>query len=112
MATLKKQIMRRIYLIWCVRQIFTPITLKLFILLGLSFQVGRYISLENIFVNMQSYSISGLYQFFASAFLNTELTVQATIFVGGILAIFLARDIFASKVKRGAFLLSSLKSHS
>jgi len=111
MAILKKQIMRRIYLIWCVRQVFTPVTLKLFILSGLIFQVGRYISLENIFVNIHSDSMAGLYYFFSSAFLNTELIVQVTIFVGSILAIFLARDIFARKVKRSSFLLSSLKSH-
>jgi len=78
-VNLTKRIMRRVYFVYLLRQLFSPLLVKLYIILALLWQASRYVSWSNVFENMSGkLELSNLYTFTSSAFINTEATVQLT----------------------------------
>ncbi|MBI3074960.1 MAG: hypothetical protein HYY92_01960 [Parcubacteria group bacterium] len=100
MSTLSKQVMRRVYFIWGVRQLVRPLFLKLAVLALLVWQVKEAVFVRQVFVNMADYKAEELFNFWSAAFLNTDLIVQTAILGIGILAILLVREV-VSKDERG-----------
>jgi len=86
---LKKKIMRRIYLTFFLRNVFNHLTVKLYMLTVFFGVSVSFVSFGSVFANMPRITdIGALYNFSASAFLNTEFVVQI-LFTGIVIAIFL-----------------------
>ncbi|MBI1998724.1 MAG: hypothetical protein HYS73_00090 [Parcubacteria group bacterium] len=97
MSTLSKQVMRRVYFIWGVRQLARPLFLKLAVLLALLWQVKEAVFVRQVFVNMANYKAEELFNFWSAAFLNTDLLVQTATLGIGVLAILLVRDVISRR---------------
>jgi len=72
---LKKRIMRRVYTVYVLRQLFNPAMYRVYLLVGLFGGIASFVSVSNIFANMPS-GFAELYNFSLYAFTNTELIVQ------------------------------------
>lgn len=103
MSDISKRVMRRVYIIWSVRQLARPLFLKLAVLGGLMWQVKEAVFIRQVFVNMANYQMEELFNFWSAAFLNTDLIVQTAILGIGILAILLVRDGFSRYAHEMAF---------
>lgn len=95
--------MRRVYIIWGVRQFASPLFLKLAVLVALMWQVKEAVFVRQVFVNMTNYKMEELFNFLSAAFLNTDLIVQTAILGIGILAILLVRDVISRYAREMAF---------
>jgi len=91
MASLKKQIMRRVYIIWFMRLALSPISLKIAAVFMLMWQFTAYVSVAQVFVNspISRGDLLESFYFLKSAFMNTEaITLMLMVgiaFVGGLL---------------------------
>lgn len=74
---LKNKIMRRIYIQFFIRKIFSPLLVKLYVMVSfLSFIVAN-ISVGNVVANSPSiFDVNSVYNFSLSAFINTEFIIQ------------------------------------
>ncbi|MDP3726609.1 MAG: hypothetical protein Q8R36_05445 [bacterium] len=99
MVDLTKKIMRRVYLIWFVRQIFNPVTVKAVVVVLLVRQVAVYVSVRDIIANWHpaEWGFSGNYTFLQSAFTQTDLMVQILTLGIVTVAALLARDVIMRK---------------
>ena len=95
MSTISKNVMRRVYFIWGVRQLASPLFLKLVVFVTLSWQLKEAVFVRQVFANMANYKAEELFNFWSAAFLNTDLIVQTATLGIGVLAILLVRDIVA-----------------
>lgn len=90
----KKRIMRRVYTIWALRQVFSPFVMKLLILLGIV-----KLSANLIFVRSVLHNAPGIlnpvanYHFFSGAFFHTNLTIKLLLISTLALSAWLLRDI-------------------
>lgn len=91
---LKKRVMRRIYLAYLMRKARHPMSLQLGALLGLGLILSFLISLKNVVANALSVQPSGLMNFFADAFLHTQIIVQVVAVAVIIIALAVAANIF------------------
>lgn len=93
--TLKKRVMRRVYVIYAIRQTLSPVALKAYVL-GVSF-VGllSLVSVGSVIANMPA-DIAGMSTYALYALSHTEFAVQ--IFVALVLAatLWLSKDIIRS----------------
>lgn len=90
----KKRIMRRVYTIWALRQIFSPFSMKLLILLGVMKQSANMIFVRSVLHNAPStLNPVANYQFFSSAFFHTNVTVKLLLISILALSFWLLRDI-------------------
>ncbi len=99
MADLTKKIMRRVYLVWFVRQIFNPVTVKAVVVLLLVRQIAIYVSVRDIIANWHptEWGFSGNYAFLQSAFIETDLMVQTFTLGIVIVSALLVRDVIIRK---------------
>ena len=101
---LKNNIMRRVYAVFILRKITSPFSLKLFMLSALLIASNFLVSVKNVLLNMPSWNrIDALYDFYAGAFLQTELAVQIVLFGTGVLFVLLLKDVLMSGSKKTAF---------
>ena len=92
-TNLSKSIMRRVYLVYFVRQLVSPLFLKFAVLAVFLWQIKEAVFVRQVFANMANYEATELLNFWSAAFMNTELIVQFTALGVGVLAILLFRDI-------------------
>jgi hypothetical protein len=90
----KKRIMRRVYAIWALRQIFSPFSMKLLILLGIVKQSANLIFVRSVLSNAPSpLDPMANFQFFSGAFFHTNLTIKLLLISTIALSFWLLRDI-------------------
>ena len=99
MSDVSKQVMRRVYFIWGVRQFANPLFLKIAVLAVFLLQVKEAVFVRQVFANMANYEISELFHFWSAAFLHTDIIVQVATLGIGILSVILARDIITAREK-------------
>ena len=92
--------MRRVYLIFALRQLTRPMALKTYVFGGIVIGVLSSVSLGAVISNTPSWSPGGLYRFYTAAFLNTDFIVQTLVVAAALSAMWLSRD-----VARGMFSL-------
>lgn len=105
---LQKSIMRRVYIIWGVRQLARPLFLKLVVLAVLLLQVKEAVFVRQVFANMANFEMAELFSFWSAAFLNTDLIVQSAILGVGILAVLLVHDFVAGREGNIALVKNSI----
>ncbi len=77
MSNLTKKIMRRVYVVWLLRQLLHPVGLRIIALVGIFWGLQSYISFRSVITNLSSTgNLLGGYSFWQSAFTHTELSVQ------------------------------------
>ncbi len=104
MRNLKKSVMRRIYVIWFLRQITSPLFLKTAAVALLLGKITSYVSLKDVVTNVPvSYGLVENYGFFQSALAHTELTTQLIMLTLGILCVWLARDIVSRSISQKVY---------
>jgi hypothetical protein len=74
---IKKRIMRRVYLIYTLRQLTHPVVIKTFLFFATIFAGSKLVSVTDIILNMRGLSdFKGFVNFSFSAFFHTDLFVQ------------------------------------
>ena len=92
---LTKRIMRRIYLIWSIRLLLHPTTLKVLIAALLVVRSMKYVSYTNVFANMPAlYDVSAGMQFVKAAMYNTHPMTLVLLSSVAWLAMWAAADMF------------------
>jgi len=99
MSDVSKNVMRRVYFIWGVRQLASPLFLKLVVFVTLSWQLKEAVFVRQVFANMANYEMTELFNFWSAAFLHTDIVVQVATLGIGILLSLLARDIIVTREK-------------
>ena len=99
MSSISKQVMRRVYIIWGVRQLASPLFLKIAVLTVFLWQVKEAVFVRQVFANMANYEMTELFNFWSAAFLHTDIVVQVATLGIGILLSLLARDIIVTREK-------------
>jgi hypothetical protein len=90
---LKKDIMRRIYVVWTLRMLTKPIVLKPVILFVLLWQTANLVSVGSVFRNAPALAnLSADFSFFRAAFFNTELTIQLLLLAALAMGAWLVKD--------------------
>lgn len=93
-SKLKKKIMRRVYTLYVMRQLLSPLALKVYTLVFLFAGTATLVSVSNVFKNMPQLSdVGGILYFSFSAFLNTEVLVQSLVIGMVVFLAMLARDV-------------------
>lgn len=86
--------MRRVYVVFFLRKVVRPFLVKMGSVAALALVATAFVSVQNVLGNMPSPAqFAAFGKFVLSAFLNTELTVQALSLVLAILAVFAIRDL-------------------
>jgi len=95
MTTIKRTIMRRVYLIWFFRKVFNMTTAKVGVVLLFAWQFMAQVSVLNVIANSPFVNgdFSGGVQFLQYAFLNTEALTLALLVGIGVFGALLARDL-------------------
>jgi len=97
MQKLKIQIMRRVYAIWMLRKVFSPFALKVYIAIVLGWQTAVRVHVAMVWNNApQMTEVQRSVSFFSAAFSQAELSLQLILLFGLALAVWLARDLFAT----------------
>ncbi len=96
--------MRRVYVIYTVRELTSPLSLKV-ITFGVCFLVvNSVVSLPQVFLNMPSVTdVSALSKFASSAFAHTDTAVKILTIAGAGLMVWAGRDVARTVSSRNAF---------
>lgn len=95
-SKLRKKIMRRVYALYVMRRLLSPLALKAYTLVLLFTGTAALVSVSNVFKNMpQLGDVGGILYFSLAAFLNTEVLVQMLVVGMVIFLAMLARDVAA-----------------
>jgi len=89
---LKKRIMRRVYVIYTLRQALSPLALKVYVLAVSFVGIASLVSVGNVFANMPA-DLLGMFTFVFYALTHTEFVVQLLIFGTLAVALWLVRDL-------------------
>jgi hypothetical protein len=92
-SPLQKRVMRRVYTVYVWRKIARPRTLKAFVLASVLAGITSLVSLPNVVANMPGDPLMVL-NFFAAAFVGTEMVVQLLSVVMLAVTLWLMRDFF------------------
>jgi len=89
-----KKIMRRVYLIYYLRLLIRPASLRLALFVSSFVAISAIVSVKNVLLNAQQLSnISDLYAFIVGAFGNTSLAVQIISAAMIVTLMFLMKDL-------------------
>ncbi|MEX2013920.1 MAG: hypothetical protein WD896_01025 [Parcubacteria group bacterium] len=91
-SNLKRNIMMRIYLIFAIRKLKSPLYLKLSCLVSSLIFTGVIVSLRDVVANAPHQPVE-LFYFGKAAFWNTQLVVKMALLVAAVAALFLVKDI-------------------
>lgn len=79
---LRRRIMRRVYLVWAIRQLLSPTMAKIILFVAIAKQLFTFVSVRDVIINSPpAYDFAASSQFFANAFLNTGVVVQASLII-------------------------------
>lgn len=92
LSPLQKRVMRRVYAVYLWRQIARPRTVKAFVLASALAGLTSLVSLPHVVANMPGDPVRVL-NFFAAAFVGTDMTVQMLSVVMVAFAAWIMRDI-------------------
>jgi len=93
MTFLTKQIMRRVYFVYFLRKLFSPTAMKLVMLFAVLRESFSVVSVPNVLANSPSIlNPLASYQFFTTAFWNTEITVRLLLVAFFALSLWLIQD--------------------
>ncbi len=74
----KKNVMRRVYIVYLLRAVARPLLIELAVIAALIMSVGFFVSVQSVFHNALSVSnIVDFGRFIIDAFTNTQIVVQA-----------------------------------
>ena len=91
---LKKRIMRRIYFMFFLRKMTSSFAIETYALVSFIGFLLSLVSFKNVFANMPSVTnVPALYNFYTSAFLNTEFVVQVLFAAAAGVLFLLVKDI-------------------
>lgn len=95
-SIIKRNVMRRVYFINTARKFTQPRVIKLGLLFLFVLLQSWFVSIPNVISNLSNpvRSLDTLYYFVVSAFMNTEVTVQALSLAIAIVGILFVRDFF------------------
>lgn len=92
--------MRRVCVIFILRKMTAPLSIKIFTLFFLFIAGNFLVSVKDVLRNAPSWRQAGaLYDFYVSAFLHTEVAVQILLFGISVLFIMLFKDILMNSKK-------------
>lgn len=98
---LKRKIMTRVYFFWFYKKITAPFVMELIVFAGLILGLSIYVSVGNVINNAPSLlSPANLFNFFTSAFFETELIVQLILLMIIVPIALLIRDIRFSGINK------------
>lgn len=95
-AQLQKKIMRRVYVIYALRQLFAPVMLRVYVLAAALTGLFSFVSVGDVLVNMPTYGLAALYDFSTYALMHTDHVVQILLAIMAAVFIFLIRDVVRS----------------
>lgn len=110
MSNLTQKIMRRVYVVWLLRQLLRRTALRVIALGGIFWSLQFYISFRSVIANANLAStenLLGSYGFWRSAFAHTEASVQVLMVLATAITLWFGWDIFHSwltKTKTPRFL--------
>ncbi len=73
---LQKSIMRRVYAVWFLRKVTSPLFVRVYIMLALIFQLVRSVSVTDIVSNIGNVKVFNTFNYLMDAFVKTEPAVQ------------------------------------
>lgn len=88
---LKNRIMSRIYLVYCLRQLKNPLLTNILVLMALTAVLFVFVSVPSVLSNMLN--SGSFYNYFITAFFNTNLAIQTMLILVGLSAILLVKNI-------------------
>ncbi len=91
--TIKKKVMRRVYLAYVMRTLRSRVALECYALIVAAAVFTQYVSMPHIFANAPGDSMAHLFRFGTAAFANTEIIVQAVVVGMAAIAAMMIRDI-------------------
>ncbi len=95
---LTKRIMRRIYFVWAIRMMLSPVVLKSLIAVLFFWRSTAFVSYANVFANApQFWDIPRNVQFFRSAAMHAETTTLLLVFGTIVLAAWVCMDMLSRK---------------
>jgi len=99
---LKRRIMRRVYAVWILKRLTSPVFMKLLILVGILRVSLSVVSVPNVLQNSPSLLSDPVasYAFFNAAFWNTDIAVKCLAIAIVATALWLVRDIFTESPVR------------
>jgi len=104
MTDLTHKVMRRIWFIYIIRQVFRPTLVKLYIAIALLWQTRWFVSWGNVFENASGAdTFREVYTFSLSAVSQTELAVQVLGVVVVLLAIWIVFGLRQRNVTNSGF---------
>ena len=90
---LKTRIMRRVYVVWFLRQALSARSMKVMIVLASLWQIKQLVYVKAVIANMPKLTdLAANYNFFSYALLHTQFAVQLSILVSGVLMVWIASD--------------------
>ena len=92
-TTLHNNIMRRIYVIYMLRQLTDPRMLKVCVLAVVSIALVSFVSVSDVLANMPLYDFQAFYDFMLYALLHTDTVVQLFLAAAVSVLLMLIRDI-------------------
>lgn len=92
--SVKREVMRRVYVVFFLRKVVKPFMVKMGSVAALVLAATAFVSVQNVLGNMPSPAeFAAFGKFMLSAFLNTQLIVQAITLALAVLAVFAIRDL-------------------
>lgn len=93
-ASVRREVMRRVYVVFFLRKVVKPFLVKMGSVAAIALVATAFVSVQNVLGNMPSPAqFVAFGKFILSAFLNTELAVQALSLALATLALFAVRDL-------------------
>jgi hypothetical protein len=97
----RRSIMRRVYAIWLVRKIFSPVFVKLYLLVFLSVQFLNSVSIINVLENAPGAgNFAKNFYFFSQAFIGTDVWVKLILIFGAALLIWFGKDLAVTRLRQ------------
>jgi len=89
------RIMRRVYSVWVLKRLFSPVAVRVYILAALLWQSTQYVSLKYVFANAPGFESFGAnYEFFMYAFSHTERVVPILLTGALAVGVWFAKDFY------------------
>ena len=99
--SLKQRVMRRVYIMWTLRKIFSPGMVKVYLAVAFLWELGRQVFVAQVFSNSPSLSqIGENVHFFLSAFTSTDVGVQLVVVAFVVIVALLVRDVLKTFASR------------
>ena len=96
--SLRRRIMRRIYLVWGLRMLLHPVTAKTALVAALLWKSTDFVSYRDVFANLpDALDVNRHIAFFHDAVVSTDGATMLVLTMTGVFAVWLFSDIFHRK---------------